>query len=81
MGDSVALAAITLAGTCVAGVIWVVKYLATKLTSALEEHTAASVKQTEASKKQTEASQEVLVFMRNLNGRLEAAAKAKLEGK
>lgn len=66
MENTVAIAAIGLAGTTVAGLIWVVKYLAKTLSSALQESARAA-------EKQTEASQEVLTFMRNLNGKLVGA--------
>jgi hypothetical protein len=64
--NEVALAAITLAASTVAGLIWVVKYLAKTLTVGLKEHTQAAQSQTKASK-------EVLKFMKNLNGKLENA--------
>lgn len=86
-GVEVALAAITLAGTSVAGVIYVVRYLAETLSKDLKEHTKASMAAAQASKelrstvakvgKQAELSaknsQEQLIFMRKLNGKLESA--------
>jgi hypothetical protein len=57
--SSVALAAIGLAVTAVGGLIWVVKYFATKLVEALKEHTQAAV--------------ELKNFMVNLNGKFEKA--------
>jgi hypothetical protein len=66
MENTVALAAIALAATTVAGLVWVVKYLAKTLTVGLKEHSAAAHDQAKASK-------EVLKFMKNLNGKLENA--------
>lgn len=62
----VALAAIGLAATTVGGLIWVVKYFAKTLSKDLQEHTAAAITQ-------AQASEEVLKFMKNLNGKLEGA--------
>lgn len=70
----VALAAIALAGTTVGGLIWVVKYFAETLSKDLKEHTAAAIKQ-------AESSDEVLKFMKNLNGKLEGAFVAKVKEK
>lgn len=77
----VALAAIGLAATTVGALIWVVKFIASELTSAIREHTKAAMKQAEASRKQTESSEEVLKFMKNLNGKLEGAFVAKVKEK
>lgn len=66
MDNSVALAAIGLAATSVGGFIWLVKFMAKTLGTALQEHTKAAISQ-------TEASQEVLTFMKNLNGKLAKA--------
>lgn len=67
------VAAISLAGIAVGGLVWVVKFFATKLVTALENQTDASINQAAASKKQAEASHEVLEFMKRLNGKLEKA--------
>lgn len=69
---AVSLAAIALAATAVGGVIWLAKYFAKELSKDLREHTKAAVNQ-------TAASNEVLLFMRNLNGELKKAAARKLE--
>lgn len=66
MDNAVALAAIALATTTVACLVWVVKYLAKTLSKDLQEHTKAA-------QSQTRASNEVLKFMKNLNGKLENA--------
>lgn len=78
-GTEVALAAIGLAGTAFAGVIWLAKYFAKELSEDLKEHTKAAVQQTKAAEEQTEASKEVLKFMRNLNGKLEKATIQKVQ--
>lgn len=67
----VALAAIGLAATTVGGLIWTVKYFATAFVEALKAHTKAA-------NKQADASEEVLQFMKNLNGKLENAYKQKV---
>jgi len=72
-GSAVALAAIAFATSMGAGVIWVVKYLAKELSKDLREHTAAAIEMANAGREQTEASNEVLTFMKNLNGKLAGA--------
>lgn len=74
MDNTVALAAISLALTTVGGLIWVVKYFAETLSKDLKEHTAAAIKQ-------AKSSDEVLRFMKNLNGKLEGAFVAKVKEK
>jgi len=54
--NAVAIASITLAGTTVAGLIWVMKYFAKELTKDLKEHTKAALQQREASLKSANAS-------------------------
>lgn len=71
--NAVALAAIGLAASSVAGLIWLAKFVAKTLGKDLQEHTKAAIKSAEASKKQVEASHEVLTFMKNLNGKLAKA--------
>jgi Mg2+/Co2+ transporter CorB len=66
MDNTVALASIALAASSVAALVWVVKYFAKSLTSALKEHTKAA-------QGQIKSSDEVLKFMINLNGKLENA--------
>mgnify|MGYP001567785310 CR=1 FL=1 len=71
--NTVAIAAIALAGTSIASVIWVVKWLAKTLSVDLREHTKAALIGAQASREQKKASTEVLVFMKNLNGKLAQA--------
>ena len=71
---AVSLAAIALAATTVGGLIWVVKYFAEKLSNDLQEHTKAAINQ-------TKASEEVIRFMKNLNGKLEGAFVTKVAEK
>lgn len=66
MDNAVALASLALAGTVVGGLIWVLKYFAKTLSKDLQEHTAAAIAQ-------RQASEEVLIFMKNLNGKLTKA--------
>ena len=56
MESEVALAAIALAGTSIAGVIWIAKYFAKELTKDLKAHTLAAEQQRQASLKSAEAS-------------------------
>lgn len=63
MENSVALAAIGLAGTTIAGLVWVVKYLAKTLSKDLQEHTKAAITQ-------AQTNEEMLTFMKKLNGKL-----------
>lgn len=67
---AVALAAIGLAATAVGAIIYLAKYAVKELSADLQAHTKAAVEQTQASKEQKKASKEVLVFMKNLNGKL-----------
>ena len=78
--DGVALAAIALAGTCVAGIVWLAKYFAKELSNDLRAHTNAALAQTKSNEKiagvaeaQSKSNQEMLRFMKNLNGKLENA--------
>ena len=68
MDNAVALAAIALAATSVGGIIWAAKYFANTLSKDLNEHTKAAISQ-------SRASEEVLTFMKNLNGKLTTATK------
>lgn len=56
MENTVSLAAIGLAATAVAGVIWLAKYFAREFIKDLKEHTKAAVQQREASLKSANAS-------------------------
>ena len=73
--NAVALAAIALAASSIGGLIWLSKFVARTLGEDLKEHTRAAIKQTQAAKEQTKASKEVLVFMKNLNGKLATVTK------
>lgn len=80
MDNAVALAALGLTGSTIAALVWVVKYLANTLSKDLQEHTKAALKQQLASKEQataarksTAASNEMLIFMKALNGKLRKA--------
>lgn len=75
--QSVSLAAIGLAVTAVGAVVYVVKYLAETLSSDLKEHTKAATELTQAAKEQKNASNEVLTFMKRLNGTLPRSVEEK----
>lgn len=79
MEKDITLAAIGLAATTVAALIWVVKYFAQTLSKDLQEHTKAATELTAAAKAQGKASKEVLTFMKKLNGKLEGAVQAKVD--
>lgn len=70
MENAVAIAAIGLAGTTIAGLIWVVKYFASTLSNDLREHTIAATKLASAGDKQAQSNQEMITFMKKLNGKL-----------
>ena len=64
----------------IGAIIWMVKWLAGTLSKDLKSHTAAAVKQTASSNKliqatqaNTIASEEMITFMKNLNGKLAKA--------
>lgn len=87
MENTVAIAAIALAGTTVTALAWVMKFFATELSKDLKEHTKAATELSNASKslektvtqvgKKAELSaansEEQLKFMKKLNGKLENA--------
>lgn len=58
-GSEVALAAIALAGTAFAGVVWLAKYFARELSEDLKAHTKAAEQQKEASLKSAKASEKL----------------------
>lgn len=84
MSETVPLAAIALATTAIGGIIWLAKYFAKELSKDLRAHTKSATQLTAASKdqaksnrelaqasrEQKQASQEVLTFMKRLNGTL-----------
>ncbi|SIC58410.1 hypothetical protein [Mycobacteroides abscessus] len=74
MDNTVAIAAIGLATTAIGCLVWVVRFVVEKLTVALEENTKASIKQ-------AQSSDDVLKFMKNLNGKLEGAFVEKVKEK
>lgn len=88
MDNAVALAAIALAASSVTGLIWLAKFVAKTLGEDLREHTKAAIKQSQAAKEQAkesrkaaEASQEVLDFMKRLNGKLPKITHERMEKK
>lgn len=71
--NAVALAALGILGGAVVTIGWVARFGLTALSRDLREHTKAAVEQAGASRESIEASKEVLMFMKNLNGKLAKA--------
>lgn len=71
---TVSIAALGLLGTVIGCLVWVVKYFANTLSKDLQEHTKAALEQ-------AKSSEEVLKFMKNLNGKLEGAFVEKVKEK
>lgn len=75
MDNAVALAAIGLAATTIAGLIWVMKYFAKTLAQDLKEHTKAAVQQREASLKSAQASVSLEKTVSKVGAQAELSAK------
>lgn len=75
MDNTVAIAAIGLAATTVAGLIWVVKYFAKELANDLREHTKAAIAQQTASKLSAKASESLEKTVRDVGRKAELSAK------
>ena len=74
MGDNtVAIAALGVLGTCVALMAWVVKKVLGDVAPALVKHAETAEGLGAAVKKNTESNDELLKFMKKLNGKLEGA--------
>lgn len=67
---SVAVAAIAVVATCVASLVWIVKFLMMQMRASLERNAKAHLRVAQATDKNTKVSEETLKFMQNLNGRL-----------
>lgn len=74
MDNAVAIAAIGLAATTVAGLIWVTKYFAKTLAHDIKEHTKAAINQQHASQKSAEASQALEKTVRKVGEQAELSA-------
>lgn len=72
-GTEVALAALGVLGTCIGLMVWVVKKVLGDVAPALLKHTEAAYRLSEAVERTAETQQEVLTFMKNLNGKLTKA--------
>jgi hypothetical protein len=70
--NTTTLAALGILSAAVAGILWIIKFILKTLSKDLQEHTKAALKQ-------AQASEEVLTFMKNLNGKLESATIQKVE--
>jgi len=68
--NTITLAVIGILGATTTAIIWVAKYALTKFGKDLQEHTKASIELKVAAEGQTKASEQVLIFMKGLNGRL-----------
>lgn len=80
MNDGITYALFGILAVTIGGILWFGKYFARYLVKALIAHTKASDRQvqsntklTQAVVKNTESNQEVLTFMKNLNGKLAKA--------
>jgi hypothetical protein len=74
VGDqSVAIAALGVLGSSVALMAWVVKKVLGDVAPALKHHADTALELSGAVAKNTESNQELLTFMKKLNGRLENA--------
>lgn len=77
--NTVAIAALGVLGTCVGLMAWVVKKVLGDVAPALNKHADTATNLSDAVKKNTESNEELLVFMRRLNGRLENAVIQKVQ--
>jgi hypothetical protein len=68
--NSVALAAIAALATCIGAMVWVVKKVLSDIAPALTNHKEAADGLKDAVSKNTEVSEEMIIFMRKLNGKL-----------
>lgn len=75
MENTVSLAAIGLAGTSIAGIIWISKYFAKELTKDLKAHTLAAEQQRQASLKSAEASVALEKTVSKVGAQAELSAK------
>lgn len=77
--SAVSLGAITLAGTAVAGVIWLAKYFANELSKDLKAHTKAAMQQVEASKQSAAASVKLEKTVREVGRKAELSAENSMQ--
>lgn len=76
---SIIIALIALLTILVGAIVWVAKYALKEITKNMKANTIATVKQAQASEKATKASDEVLIFMKALNGRLTKITQQKVD--
>lgn len=69
-GSEVALAAIGALITCIGCMVWVVKKVLSDVAPALEKHSQSADGLSNAVDKNTESNDEMIKFMRKLNGKL-----------
>lgn len=77
--NTVAMAALGVLATSVGLMAWVVKKVLGDVAPALTHHADTATNLSDAVKKNTESNEELLVFMRRLNGRLENAVIQKVQ--
>ena len=78
-GSEVALAAISALAMCIGAMVWVVKKVLNDIAPALNNHREAADGLKEAVKKNSEVSQEMIIFMKKLNGKLPKLVNEKKE--
>lgn len=76
----IVIASLALVGTCIAAIIWALKYFAKSLSTDIVAHTKAANAQVQTNKEVTrvmrqnlEVNDQMLTFMKNLNGKLAKA--------
>lgn len=72
-GNEVAIAALAVLGTCVGLMAWVVKKVLGDVAPALNNHANTALQLSDAVGKNTQSNDELLKFMKRLNGKLEGA--------
>lgn len=68
--STVVLTALGIIASCLAALVWIVKFLMREIKTSLDKNTASHEKVAEATSVNTQVSHETLTFMKNLNGRL-----------
>lgn len=68
--DAVALSALAILATCVGLMVWVVKKVLGEIAPAMQKHSKSADGLQKAVEKNTQSNEEMLTFMRKLNGKL-----------
>lgn len=77
--NTVALSALGVLATCVGLMAWVVKKVLGDVSPALEKHSRSADGLKHAVDKNTESNEELLLFMKKLNGRLPKLVEEKIK--